>query len=119
MVTTAPLAITAPVADITAEPAGDAAAAGLTPTIHWEDVQKHADDKISFTPGERATVGFKPRSGDRWNAKKCNSIIQQHLSPFAAKFVKPEANLPDLEDSFSVKSHIPGLHFGMNDWAAT
>jgi len=59
-------AIMAPVADISAEPEGDAAAAGLTPTIHWEDVQKHADDKIDFTPGERASVGFKPRSGDRW-----------------------------------------------------
>ena len=50
----------APVADLTA----DGAPAGLTPTIHWEDVQKHAKDRITFTPGERATVGPVERGGD-------------------------------------------------------
>ena len=49
-----------------ADPAAETTAAGLSPTIHWEDVQKHEKDRITFTPGERATVGFKPRSGDRW-----------------------------------------------------
>ena len=49
-----------------ADPAAKTAAAGLSPTIHWEDVQKHEKDRITFTPGERATVGFKPRPGDRW-----------------------------------------------------
>jgi spore germination protein YaaH/flagellar hook assembly protein FlgD len=55
-----------PVADTDLEPVGDAAAAGLTPTIHWQDVQKHANDRIDFAPGGRATVGFKPRDGDHW-----------------------------------------------------
>jgi spore germination protein YaaH/flagellar hook assembly protein FlgD len=56
-------AVTAPIAEtvLAAEKA-----AGLTPTIHWEDVQKHAKDRITFAPGERATVGFKPRQSDRW-----------------------------------------------------
>jgi spore germination protein YaaH/flagellar hook assembly protein FlgD len=39
---------------------------GLSPTIHWQDAQKHAGDHITFTPGGRATVGFSPRSSDRW-----------------------------------------------------
>jgi spore germination protein YaaH/flagellar hook assembly protein FlgD len=56
-------AATAPIAE--AVPAADPAA-GLSPTIHWEDVQKHAKDRITFAPGERATVGFKPRPSDRW-----------------------------------------------------
>lgn len=41
-------------------------AAGLAPTIHWEDVQAHANDRITFTPGARVAVGFEPRPGDRW-----------------------------------------------------
>ena len=49
-----------------AAPAAETDAAGLSPTIHWEEVQKHARDRITFTPGERATVGFKPRSSDHW-----------------------------------------------------
>ena len=40
-----------------ADPASESAAAGLAPTIHWEDVQAHAKDRITFTPGDRATVG--------------------------------------------------------------
>ncbi len=42
------------------------AAAGLEPSIHWEDAEAHARDRISFTPGGRVTVGFSPRSTDRW-----------------------------------------------------
>lgn len=42
------------------------AAAGLEPSIHWEDAKAHASDDISFTPGGRVTVGFTPRSTDRW-----------------------------------------------------
>ena len=42
------------------------AAAGLEPSIHWEDAKAHASDRISFTPGGRVTVGFTPRSTDRW-----------------------------------------------------
>jgi spore germination protein YaaH/flagellar hook assembly protein FlgD len=49
-----------------ADPAAGASDVGLSPTIHWEEVQKHANDRITFTPGARATVGFKPRSSDKW-----------------------------------------------------
>ncbi len=47
-----------------ATPAG--AAAGLEPSIHWEQARAHENDRISFTPGARVTVGFTPRSTDRW-----------------------------------------------------
>ncbi len=42
------------------------AAAGLEPSIHWEQARAHENDRIAFTPGERVTVGFTPRSTDRW-----------------------------------------------------
>lgn len=45
---------------------GSVAAGGLEPTIHWEQARAHEDDTISFTPGGRVTVGFKPRATDRW-----------------------------------------------------
>ncbi|HEX2470437.1 MAG TPA: glycosyl hydrolase family 18 protein [Candidatus Limnocylindrales bacterium] len=41
-------------------------AAGLEPSIHWEDAKAHARDRISFEPGGRVTVGFTPRASDRW-----------------------------------------------------
>jgi len=51
-------------------PAGapDAAtdAAGLQPTIHYEEAQRHAGDALAFLPGARVAVGFAPRPGDRW-----------------------------------------------------
>ena len=43
-----------------------ASTAGLQPTIHWQEAQAHERDRIAFTPGGRVTVGFKPRSTDRW-----------------------------------------------------
>jgi spore germination protein YaaH len=42
------------------------AAAGLAPTIHWEEARKHQRDRIPFTPGDRVSVGFRPRASDRW-----------------------------------------------------
>ncbi|HET7703997.1 MAG TPA: glycosyl hydrolase family 18 protein [Candidatus Limnocylindrales bacterium] len=56
-------------ADPTAEPATDAAApdaAGLLPSIQYEEAEKHANDKIDFAPGGRVTVGFQPRPSDTW-----------------------------------------------------
>jgi spore germination protein YaaH/flagellar hook assembly protein FlgD len=47
------------------EASGDAAdGAGLQPTIHYEEAERHAADRIRFTPGGRVTVGFRPRPGD-------------------------------------------------------
>ena len=40
--------------------------AGLRSSIHWEEIQKHANDKIDFAPGGRVTVPFRPRAHDRW-----------------------------------------------------
>ena len=57
-------AVPAPRADT--DPTAKTSDTGLSPTIHWEDTQKHAGDRITFTPGARATVGFTPRSSDRW-----------------------------------------------------
>jgi spore germination protein YaaH/flagellar hook assembly protein FlgD len=57
-------AVTRPIEE--ADPSAATAAAGLSPTIHWEEVQKHAGDRITFTAGDRVTVGFTPRPSDRW-----------------------------------------------------
>ncbi|MEO5966345.1 MAG: glycosyl hydrolase family 18 protein, partial [Candidatus Limnocylindrales bacterium] len=45
----------------------DTSAAGLLPTIHYEDAVAHAADTTTFEPGGRATIGFTPRAGDRWS----------------------------------------------------
>ena len=66
------VAQTAPVVLGASTPSGsrpaalDARAAGLEPTIHWQQARAHEDDRIEFTPGRRVTVGFKPRATDRW-----------------------------------------------------
>lgn len=45
----------------------DADAAGPPSTsIHYEQAMAHVDDVIDFEPGERVTVPFAPRAGDRW-----------------------------------------------------
>ena len=43
-----------------------ASTTGIQPTIHWQDARAHEHDRIAFKPGGRVTVGFTPRSGDRW-----------------------------------------------------
>ena len=50
------------------EPAAPASepAGGLRPTVHYEDVLRHANDDIEFAPGGKVTVGFSPRRGDRF-----------------------------------------------------
>ncbi|MEA2613337.1 MAG: hypothetical protein QOI52_1296, partial [Chloroflexota bacterium] len=40
--------------------------AGLHPSIHWEEAQAHANDKLDLPAGGRVTVAFKPRSHDHW-----------------------------------------------------
>ncbi len=40
--------------------------AGLQPTIHYEEAEAHARDKIAFAPGGRVTVPFRPRATDHW-----------------------------------------------------
>ena len=65
-----PDAVEAPVpasaSDPTAtEPAADAElAAGLQPTIHWEEVQAHAGDRLDLPAGGRVTVPFRPHADD-------------------------------------------------------
>ncbi|MEK6721616.1 MAG: glycosyl hydrolase family 18 protein, partial [Chloroflexota bacterium] len=39
----------------------------IRPSVQYEDAMAHADDQIAFDPGERVTVGFKPRAGDTWS----------------------------------------------------
>lgn len=51
---------------VPADDAPSADAAGLLPSIQFEEAEKHANDKIDFTPGGRVTVGFTPRQGDTW-----------------------------------------------------
>ncbi|HUQ78237.1 MAG TPA: glycosyl hydrolase family 18 protein [Patescibacteria group bacterium] len=57
-------AIATAVAD--ARPEAAPANAGLQPSIQYEEAERHANDRIAFTPGARVTVGFEPRASDRW-----------------------------------------------------
>ncbi len=50
----------------TPEARASTAAAGLEPTIHWQEAAAHEHDRIAFKAGDRVTVPFRPRSGDRW-----------------------------------------------------
>ncbi|HET7167566.1 MAG TPA: glycosyl hydrolase family 18 protein, partial [Candidatus Limnocylindrales bacterium] len=38
----------------------------IRPTIHYEEALAHAHDTTRFTAGDRVTVPFRPRAGDRW-----------------------------------------------------
>ena len=40
--------------------------AGIESTIHWQEALAHEHDRIAFTAGGRVTVGFSPRTTDRW-----------------------------------------------------
>src|SRR6185369_10103166 len=44
----------------------DDPAAGLEPSIQFEEAERHANDTIAFAPGGRVTIGFEPRAGDPW-----------------------------------------------------
>ena len=55
-----------------ADAAGDLAldapdAAGLQPTIQYEQALAHANDRITFQPGSRVAVAFTPRASDGWS----------------------------------------------------
>jgi hypothetical protein len=52
-----------------AEPSGGstpADPAALRPTVPYEEAMAHAGDRTFFAPGDRVSVPFKPRKGDRW-----------------------------------------------------
>jgi spore germination protein YaaH len=55
-----------PAAASTTDPVPDASAAGLQPSIQYQEAEAHRNDKIAFAPGDRVTVPFTPRRGDRW-----------------------------------------------------
>ena len=40
--------------------------ATAVPSIQYEEAMAHADDRMSFEPGGRVTIPFKPRKSDRW-----------------------------------------------------
>ena len=42
-------------------------AAGLQPSIQYEQALDHANDRITFQPGARVAVAFTPRASDRWS----------------------------------------------------
>jgi spore germination protein YaaH/flagellar hook assembly protein FlgD len=39
---------------------------GLLPTVHYEDAMRHSGEELTFTPGDRASVPFRPRADDDW-----------------------------------------------------
>ena len=45
---------------------GDAAPGELQPGIQYEEAMAHEADQIAFEPGDRVSVGFRPRGGDTW-----------------------------------------------------
>ena len=49
-----------------APPDPGAPSGGVQPTIHYEEVVAHENDRITFAPGGRVTIGFTPRPDDRW-----------------------------------------------------
>ncbi len=62
------LAVWAPAAAVrAADPTASASPAHVQPTIQYEEAMAHAADKIAFAPGDRVSIGFKPRHSDRWN----------------------------------------------------
>ena len=50
-----------------AEPHGPATAGAVQPTVQYEEALAHENDMISFTPGDRVAVPFKPRPSDQWS----------------------------------------------------
>ncbi len=46
--------------------AGNGQVNGDLTSIHFEHATEHANDDIDFEPGDRVTVPFSPRAGDRW-----------------------------------------------------
>lgn len=46
---------------------GAATSPGSEPSIAYDQAMEHANDKIVFEPGGRVSVGFSPRSDDRWS----------------------------------------------------
>jgi spore germination protein YaaH/flagellar hook assembly protein FlgD len=60
---TMPLALATAAEPVASQPAGDA---GLQPTVQYEEAVAHAADKTRFVAGDRVSVPFKPRKGDRW-----------------------------------------------------
>jgi spore germination protein YaaH len=45
-------------------PTTDPAMDQQRPSIHYEESLRHADDDLTFAPGGRVTVGFRPHPGD-------------------------------------------------------
>ena len=44
----------------------DTSAGGLSPTIQYQEAMAHANDRLTFTPGGRVTIPFRPRADDAW-----------------------------------------------------
>jgi len=49
-----------------ADPLGPAAAGMVQPTVHYEEALAHANDRITFAPGDRVSTPFSPRPSDHW-----------------------------------------------------
>ena len=61
------LAVSAPLSGAgAAESPGIQAAAGLRPSVQYEESLAHAGDQISFAPGGMVTTPFTPRPQDDW-----------------------------------------------------
>jgi spore germination protein YaaH/flagellar hook assembly protein FlgD len=60
----ADLAVQRPVDPPASSVASDAA--GLQPSVQFEEAEAHKNDRIDFAPGARVAVGFTPGRGDRW-----------------------------------------------------
>ena len=41
-------------------------AGGLQPSVQYQDAVAHQNDRIAFVPGDRVSIGFRPRPADTW-----------------------------------------------------
>ena len=58
-----------------ADPHDPAGRGGSAPgaSVHYEDAQRHAGERIDFKPGGRVTVAFKPRPGRRLDRRRTSA----------------------------------------------
>ena len=54
---------------------GGPATPGVRPTVQYEEALAHAGDRISFEPGGRVTVPFRPRDSDRWTVDGGSPVV--------------------------------------------
>jgi spore germination protein YaaH len=118
VVAAAPTPVTTAPSDLA--PSDEPDAAGLQPTIHWEEAQAHANDRLNLPAGGRVTVPFRPRAYDRWKVGgvaprllpegRLSGKQLREAATDAAPNVKPGPTAPDTTgpDASALPETTPG-----------